>query len=85
MTTVGYGDISPQTGFGRLLASFIMITGYGIIAVPTGIVTLELNAAVRRRATTASACPDCGAEGHPSEAVYCFRCGAHMYQARDRA
>lgn len=82
MTTVGYGDISPHTPLGRVLASFIMITGYGIIAVPTGIVTLELNAAVRRRAVTASACPECGAEGHPGEAVYCFRCGTHMYQAR---
>ncbi len=82
MTTVGYGDISPHTALGRVLASFIMITGYGIIAVPTGIVTLELNAAVRRRAVTASACPECGAEGHSGEAVYCFRCGTHMYQAR---
>ncbi|MEJ2131598.1 MAG: ion transporter [Gammaproteobacteria bacterium] len=85
MTTVGYGDISPHTALGRILASFIMITGYGIIAVPTGIVTLELNAAVHRRASTATACPQCGAEGHAAEAIYCYRCGAHMYEGREEA
>lgn len=85
MTTVGYGDISPETPLGRVLASVIMITGYAIIAVPTGIVTLELNAAARRRASTASACPECGADGHSSEAIYCYRCGTHMFGARERS
>ena len=85
MTTVGYGDVIPHTVAGKLLAGCVMIVGYGIIAVPTGIVTLELNAAVRRRAATASACPQCGAEGHPGEAIYCYRCGTHMYEARARA
>ncbi|MEM9621333.1 MAG: ion transporter [Pseudomonadota bacterium] len=82
MTTVGYGDITPATPVGRALATVIMIMGYGIIAVPTGIVTLELNEANRRRANTRT-CPDCSAEGHSREATYCWRCGRHLY--RDEA
>ena len=66
------------------MASFIMIMGYGIIAVPTGIVTLELNEANRRQANTRT-CADCAAEGHSREASYCWRCGAALYQrSRDR-
>ena len=85
MTTVGYGDITPNTPLGQSLASFIMIMGYGIIAVPTGIVTLELNEANRRQANTRT-CSDCSAEGHSREASYCWRCGAPLYQrSRDRA
>ena len=84
MTTVGYGDITPTTPLGQSLASFIMIMGYGIIAVPTGIVTLELNEANRRQANTRT-CSDCSAEGHYREASYCWRCGAQLYQrSRDR-
>ena len=84
MTTVGYGDITPTTPLGQSLASFIMIMGYGIIAVPTGIVTLELNEANRRQANTRT-CSDCSAEGHSREASYCCRCGAPLYQrSRDR-
>lgn len=84
MTTVGYGDITPNTPLGQSLASFIMIMGYGIIAVPTGIVTLELNEANRRQANTRT-CSDCSAEGHSREASYCWRCGAPLYQrSRDR-
>lgn len=84
MTTVGYGDITPTTPLGQSLASFIMIMGYGIIAVPTGIVTLELNEANRRQANTRT-CSDCSAEGHSREASYCWRCGALLYQrSRDR-
>ncbi len=79
MTTVGYGDITPQTPLGRTLATVIMIMGYGIIAVPTGIVTLELNEANRRRANTKT-CPACSVEGHINEASYCWRCGEHLYQ-----
>ena len=85
MTTVGYGDITPITPIGQSLASLIMIMGYGIIAVPTGIVTLELNEANRRQANTRT-CSDCAAEGHSREASYCWRCGAALYQrSRDRA
>ena len=84
MTTVGYGDITPTTPLGQSLASFIMIMGYGIIAVPTGIVTLELNEANRRQANTRT-CSDCSAEGHSREASYCWRCGAPLYKrSRDR-
>ena len=84
MTTVGYGDITPTTPLGQSLASFIMIMGYGIIAVPTGIVTLELNESNRRQANTRT-CSDCSAEGHSREASYCWRCGAPLYQrSRDR-
>lgn len=84
LTTVGYGDISPQTPLGQALASFIMILGYGIIAVPTGIVTAELTraalpgAAVTGASVSGQACPACGAEGHAPGAVYCNRCGVPL-------
>ena len=85
MTTVGYGDITPQTPLGQAFASLVMIMGYGIIAVPTGIVTLELSEAARRASNTRT-CPVCAEEGHVPEAVYCYRCGGHLYRAeRSRA
>jgi voltage-gated potassium channel len=77
MTTVGYGDISPQTGIGQMVASVIMILGYGIIAVPTGIVTVELSHALGEEVST-QACPECGAEGHDPDAVHCKYCGAKL-------
>jgi voltage-gated potassium channel len=77
MTTVGYGDISPQTALGKSLASVVMIMGYGILAVPTGIVTVEISAATKRPITT-RACPACGAGGHDLDAQYCKYCGAQM-------
>jgi len=76
LTTVGYGDISPQTGIGQALASVIMILGYGIIAVPTGIVTVEMTRASSR--ITTQSCPECGAEGHDHDAVHCKFCGARL-------
>ena len=79
MTTVGYGDIVPGTTLGRAMATLIMIMGYGIIAVPTGIVTLELNEANRRRANTIT-CPSCSAEGHSRDATFCWRCGENIYK-----
>lgn len=72
MTTVGYGDIAPQTVLGQLLASAVMIIGYGIIAVPTGIVTVELAAAAR---LDHRACSGCGAQGHDPDARFCKYCG----------
>ena len=78
MTTVGYGDISPQTGPGQFLASVLMILGYGIIAVPTGIVTVEMSRAGNRRLVTTQACPDCAAEGHDADAAHCKFCGAKL-------
>jgi voltage-gated potassium channel len=77
LTTVGYGDVAPQTFVGKLLASGVMILGYGIIAVPTGIVTVEL-AQARRAPISTEACPDCGAGGHDSDAEFCKYCGAHL-------
>lgn len=75
MTTVGYGDIAPQTVLGQLFASAVMIIGYAIIAVPTGIVTVEL-AQASRRAVSTQACPNCSREGHDPDARYCKHCGA---------
>jgi len=77
MTTVGYGDIAPQTALGKILASAIMIMGYGIIAVPTGIVSVELAGVTRKKITT-QACPECGAGGHDLDAVHCKYCGAKI-------
>jgi len=77
MTTVGYGDMSPQTAVGKVLASAVMILGYGIIAVPTGIVTVELATSVKS-ATGTHACPDCGSDGHAVDAVFCKYCGASL-------
>ncbi len=74
LTTVGYGDISPQTPAGQTLATFLMITGYGIIAVPTGIVTAELTM-VKRDQITTQVCPSCSSEGHGAGAIYCYECG----------
>ncbi len=77
MTTVGYGDIAPQTPLGKILASAIMIMGYGIIAVPTGIVSVELAGVTRKKITT-QACPECGAGGHDGDAVHCKYCGTKI-------
>jgi voltage-gated potassium channel len=82
VTTVGYGDIVPKTPVGQALATLVMIMGYGVIAVPTGIVTMELNEAQRRRANTRT-CPECSAEGHSEEAAYCWRCGNELHRRRD--
>lgn len=77
LTTVGYGDIAPVTGLGRFLSVLVMLMGYGVIAVPTGIVTAELTRASELHPTN-SACHDCGAEGHKSDARFCRRCGAKL-------
>ena len=77
LTTVGYGDLAPATTVGRILAVVLMLTGYGIIAVPTGIVTAALGRAMSPTIST-QACPACGAGGHEADAVYCRRCGAKL-------
>ena len=77
LTTVGYGDISPQTGIGQTLASIIMILGYSIIAVPTGIVTVEM-AQTFKASTSTQACPQCSREGHDDDAEYCKYCGSQL-------
>jgi voltage-gated potassium channel len=77
LTTVGYGDISPQTGIGQTVASVIMILGYSIIAVPTGIVTVEMAQAFKANVST-QACPQCSHEGHDDDAKFCKDCGARL-------
>ncbi|MCP4717770.1 MAG: ion transporter, partial [Deltaproteobacteria bacterium] len=77
LTTVGYGDISPRTGLGQSLAAVVMVLGYAIIAVPTGIVSAEIAHAAAVKVTTRS-CPQCGSEGHTGAALYCNKCGAHL-------
>lgn len=77
LTTVGYGDISPKTGLGQAVAAMVMILGYSIIAVPTGIVTAELTQAYRDKVST-QACPECSTEGHAADAVHCKSCGARL-------
>ena len=78
MTTVGYGDIAPRTVLGQVTASGLMILGYAIIAVPTGIMSAELIQASKSRPTKVStqACLDCSAEGHDADAKHCKYCGA---------
>lgn len=75
ITTVGYGDISPVTDLGKFVASIIMLMGYGIIAVPTGIVTTEMAIAARKRDQKNEVCHKCGKEGHDIDALYCRKCG----------
>ncbi|MEZ4398968.1 MAG: ion transporter [Kofleriaceae bacterium] len=77
LTTVGYGDIAPATPLGRGLAACLMVLGYGIIAVPTGIVSVEL-ARASSRDRAARTCPGCGVGGHLSDAAFCRRCGVAL-------
>lgn len=74
LTTVGYGDISPNTALGQMFSVLIMILGYGIIAVPTGIVTVELSNSSRTQKST-QVCQYCTGEGHDYDAVHCKYCG----------
>ncbi len=75
LTTVGYGDIAPQTPLGQMVASFIMIMGYGIIAVPTGIYSAELIKTFQPEKISNEPCADCGKIGHDTDAEYCKYCG----------
>lgn len=83
LTTVGFGDVAPSTDLGRALAALLMIMGYGIIAVPTGIMTTELSRIDRedeakRQARAQAECPACQATGHDTDASFCKRCGAPL-------
>ncbi|MDO1449139.1 ion transporter [Rhodocytophaga aerolata] len=78
LTTVGYGDIAPKTVLGQALASFIMITGYGIIAVPTGIVTSELSKISYKSTVSTQTCPNCLAQDHDTGSAYCKHCGTRL-------
>jgi len=79
LTTVGYGDISPDTSLGQLIAAFVMMLGYAVIAVPTGIVSAEFVQRHHKRAMTTESCRGCGAEGHDLRAEFCFRCGEKLH------
>jgi voltage-gated potassium channel len=74
MTTVGFGDITPHTDVGRFIASLMMLMGWGVLAVPTGIVTAEMTSQ-RLRSVVAHRCPSCGAADHAADARYCRACG----------
>ena len=76
MTTVGYGDYVPQTLLGRGLAVVVMLLGFGIIAIPTGIVTYE---GVRQAQADRRSCPACGRQGHRQQAIYCDQCGSALF------
>jgi voltage-gated potassium channel len=83
LTTVGYGDIAPQTPLGKMLASLLMLMGYGVIAVPTGIVTIELTRASQtppsnQTPSSNQSCPTCGATAHDNDAAHCKYCGTRL-------
>lgn len=78
ITTVGYGDITPATTFGQTIASVVMLLGYGIIAVPTGIVTAEMAFAKKDDVVSTQACTECSMEGHDADAKHCKFCGAEL-------
>ena len=79
ITTVGYGDISPVTPLGQFLSAIVMMLGYAILAVPTGIVSVELNEAYKKnREITTIVCPACTKEGHDKDANHCKYCGDNL-------
>ena len=75
ITTVGYGDIAPVTVAGKFIATLIMLLGYAIIAVPTGIVSVELSRSAKQERHHTQACPNCSKEGHDPDAGFCKSCG----------
>ena len=77
ITTVGYGDIIPRTAIGQFLSGILMIIGYAIIAVPTGIISLEVARSEKMKMTT-QVCPECMKEGHEKDAKYCKHCGSRL-------
>ena len=78
ITSVGFGDITPKTDLGRFIASCIMLMGWGILAVPTGIVTSEMTAQRISRSLTKRTCPGCSAQDHDADARFCKRCGTAL-------
>lgn len=84
MATVGYGDISPETVSGRFIASILILIGYSVIAVPTGIYTAELASSLREASRSSEhhdsrGCPECGLEGHDPDALHCRNCGNPLH------
>ena len=78
MTTVGFGDITPQTDLGRVIASVMMLLGWGTLAVPTGIVSAEFTLQRHQHAPTTRTCHECLSEGHAPSARFCSDCGAKL-------
>jgi len=78
MTTVGFGDITPKSDLGRMIASIMMLVGWGTLAVPTGILTAEISAQRTAHPPTTRTCHECLTEGHSPEANFCSHCGAHL-------
>ncbi|MGB0879008.1 MAG: ion transporter [Polaribacter sp.] len=79
LTTVGFGDIAPHTPFGQLIASVIMILGYGIIAIPTGIVSSEMTKVHKNNIdTNTKSCANCAIESHKDNADFCYNCGSKL-------
>lgn len=76
LTTVGFGDIAPQTPLGQFISSIIMILGYAIIAIPTGIVSSEITKTSDYLDTNTQSCPNCLKEKHTNNALYCYHCGS---------
>ncbi len=79
LTTVGYGDIAPQTPWGQFIATIVMVLGYGIIAVPTGIVTAEFTTK-QKIDTNTQVCSECMAEKHSDTAEFCYKCGTSLHE-----
>lgn len=84
LTTVGYGDLTPHTSTGQLLAVMMMLSGYAVIAIPTGIFTVELSDAIKR-SKHRKKCHDCKRKGHDDDAVFCKYCGGTIRQSTRRA
>ena len=82
LTTVGFGDITPKTDLGRAISALVMIIGYAIIAVPTGIITTELSQEMKKQQTRLNRrrCPQCRKPGHEFDANYCRICGTELSQ-----
>ncbi|MFC0337112.1 voltage-gated potassium channel [Kushneria avicenniae] len=78
LTTVGYGDIAPITPLGQFISALMMILGYSILAVPTGVFSAEVMRSIRRNHYSDEACPGCGHEGHERDAHYCRLCGSWL-------
>lgn len=78
ITTVGYGDITPATTLGQTIASIVMLLGYGIIAVPTGIVTAEMAFSKKNQKISTQSCMSCAQEGHDPDAKHCKFCGEEL-------
>ncbi len=83
VATVGYGDVAPGTPGGRLIASVLMLIGYGIIAVPTGIYTAELASSLRQQRDHRR-CDGCSVAGHEADALFCRRCGTALLRSDSR-